>query len=273
MSTCSIARATSVAALFCGLVTATTLVHAQSAEPPELWPFLAKTIFQDRSMTSGDGTITLHAPNHADDSSIVPMKVELDGAAPPVRKVTLVIDQNPAPMAASFTIGPRSGLTMIAARFRVNDYTHVHAVAEMASGQLQVVDRYVKAAGGCSAPSAKNMDEIASNMGRMKFREIPAADLANAQRREAQIMIRHPNNSGMQMDQGTGRYIPARYVDHVVVKQGNDLIFEMTGGISISEDPNFRFTYVPNGAKVMSVEVHDTDGASWTAQYPILDAS
>jgi sulfur-oxidizing protein SoxY len=224
-------------------------------------------------MTSSGHTLALMAPGHADDSSLVPMKIELERSATEVRKVTLVIDQNPSPMAASFAIGPNSGLTMIATRVRVNDYTHVHAVAEMATGKLEVVDRYVQAAGGCSAPSAKNLDEMTANIGKMKLREIPAADLVSARRREAQIMIRHPNNSGMQMDQGTGKYIPARYVDHVVVKQGDDLIFEMTGGISISEDPNFRFTYIPNGAKSMSVEAHDSDGTTWKAQYPISDAS
>lgn len=274
MLNCSIARAATAATLCVGLaMAAASPARAQSAEPPELWPSLAKDIFQNRAMTPGDDTIALKAPAHADDAAIVPMKIELEKPATLVRKVTLVIDQNPAPMAATFAIGPNSGLTMISTRVRVNDYTHVHAVAETATGQLKVVDRFVKAAGGCSSPSVKNMDEVAANMGKMKFREIAAGDLGSAARREAQIMIRHPNNSGMQMDQGTGQYIPARYVDHIVVKQGQDLIFEMTGGISISEDPNFRFTYIPNGAKTLSVEAHDSNGMTWKTQYPIGDAS
>lgn len=247
--------------------------RAQSAEPPGLWPSLAKDIFAGRAMVAGDETIQLRAPAHADDAAIVPMTITLKKPATFVRKVTLVIDQNPAPMAAQFTIGANSGLTMISTRVRVNDFTHVHAVAETVTGQLQMVDRYVKAAGGCSAPSVKNMDEVAATMGRMKFREIGAGDLESDRRREAQIMIRHPNNSGMQMDQGTGKYIPARYVDHIIVRQGDDLLFEMTGGISISEDPNFRFTYIPNGAKTISVEAHDSDGATWKTQYPVGDAS
>ena len=273
MLTSALGRAAFAHVLCACLASATPFAHAQSAEPPELWPRLARDIFQNRAMTAGEQTIALLAPNHADDSSTVPMKIELQASTATVRRVTLVIDQNPSPMAASFTIGANSGLSMIAMRVRVNDYTHVHAVAEMATGKLEVVDRYVKAAGGCSAPSAKNMDEMASNMGKMKFRDIAAADLVSTRRREAQIMIRHPNHSGLQMDLATGRYIPARYVDRLVVRQGDDLVFEMTGGISISEDPNFRFTYIPNGAKSMSVEAHDSDGSTWKAQYPIVDAS
>jgi sulfur-oxidizing protein SoxY len=34
----------------------------------------------------------------------------------------------------------------------------------------------------------------------------------------------------------------------------------MEGGISISEDPNIRFTYVSNGAKHFRAEAKDTQG-------------
>jgi len=57
----------------------------------------------------------------------------------------------------------------------------------------------------------------------------------------------------MQMDQLTHLYIPAHYIDKVEVRQGGDLIFSMEGGISLSEDPNFRFSYAPNGAKTITV--------------------
>jgi sulfur-oxidizing protein SoxY len=86
-------------------------------------------------------------------------------------------------------------------------------------------------------------------------------------------MIRHPNNSGMQMDQLTHLYIPAHYIDKVTVKQGDALLFSMEGGISLSEDPNFRFSYAPSGAKTISVEAHDTKGNVFNGEWPIADAS
>src|SRR5208337_4081549 len=115
-------------------------------------------------------------------------------------------------------------------------------------------------AGGCSAPAVKNMDEAASHLGQMKYREFKSAESGH---REAQIMIRHPNNSGMQMDQLTHLYVPARYIDTVTVSQGDALIFTMEGGISLSENPSFRFSYAPNGAKTMHVEAHDSKGESF----------
>ena len=60
---------------------------------------------------------------------------------------------------------------------------------------------------------------------------------------EMQLMIRHPNNSGLQMDQLTRYYIPAHFIQGLTVSQGDRLIMSMEGGISISEDPNFRFEF------------------------------
>ncbi|MEL6217204.1 MAG: thiosulfate oxidation carrier complex protein SoxZ, partial [Pseudomonadota bacterium] len=44
------------------------------------------------------------------------------------------------------------------------------------------------------------------------------------------------------------------------VFQGEERLFRMEGGISISEDPVFRFSYNPNGAAEIRVRATDTDG-------------
>ena len=62
-------------------------------------------------------------------------------------------------------------------------------------------------------------------------------------------MIGHPNNSGLQMDQLTQLYIPAFFINELRLWQDDSLVLAVEGGISISEDPNIRFTYVSNGAK------------------------
>jgi sulfur-oxidizing protein SoxY len=85
---------------------------------------------------------------------------------------------------------------------------------------------------------------------------------------EAQIMIRHPNNSGLQRDQVSLLYIPANFVDDLQVWQGHALLFRMKAGISISEDPNFRFTYVPNGATTFNVEARDTENKVFRSEWP-----
>ena len=184
-----------------------------------------------------------------------------------VKAITLVIDQNPSPVAATFTIDP--GVTMISTRVRVNSYTNVHAVAELSDGSLYVTQTYVKASGGCSAPAAKDMQEAKQNLGLMRFRQFAAPKQAPASSpREAQIMIRHPNNSGLQMDQITHLYVPLFIVDGLRVWQGEQLVLAMDAGISISEDPNIRFAYRPNGAAKFRAEARDTEGHVFGAEWP-----
>ncbi len=250
------------AALACGSARAET-------NAPDPWPGLVTDLFQGREIAKADGTLSLEAPTRAEDAAIVPMSLRFADPAK-VRVATLVIDQNPMPMAASFTLGDKAGVDFIETRVRVNSYTNVHAVAETRDGALHSEVKFVKASGGCSAPAGKDPDEARANMGKMKYREFRSA---GAGRREAQIMIRHPNNSGLQMDQITRAYTPAHYVDAVEVWQGDELIFKMEGGISLSEDPSFRFTYAPNGAKTLRVVAHDNQGGSFKAEWPIADAS
>ena len=76
-------------------------------------------------------------------------------------------------------------------------------------------------------------------------------------------MIRHPNYSGMQMDQVTRLYIPARFVKSVKIRQGQELVLAVEGGISISENPVFRFDYRTNGAATFSADAEDSEGRSF----------
>ena len=241
---------------------------AAGAEAYDPWPGLVQDIFNNRPMTDGSDVIAIEMPYRAEDAAIVPVTLRTKlspGDDRRVRTITLVIDQNPAPMAAKFELGPDANVTEISTRVRVNNYTDVHAVAELSDGKLYMVKTYVKASGGCSAPAAKNADEAKARLGQMRYRQF-ARELARAgdgpasTTREAQVMIGHPNNSGLQMDQVTQLYVPAFFVNELRLWQDDSPVLSMEGGISISEDPNIRFTYVSNGAKRFRAEAKDTDG-------------
>ncbi len=241
---------------------------AQDAEDPDLWPELARLFFDGQPTVEDAGLVSFEAPARAEDAALVPMSFSArlpDGDPRRVVKLTLVIDQNPVPLAAAFTLGEKAGDTRISTRVRVNSYTDVHLVAELSDGSLHMATRFVKAAGGCSAPMVKSMDDALATLGQMKFRVLPPTPEAP---NEALLMVRHPNNSGLQMDQLTRLYTPARYIDQLAVYQGTDLVFSMKGGISISEDPNFRFTFKPNGAKEFHAEGQDTAGKTFSGVWP-----
>ena len=82
-------------------------------------------------------------------------------------------------------------------------------------------------------------------------------------------MIRHPNYSGMQMDQLTRLYVPAHFVASVRIWQGNQLLLGVESGISISENPEFRFDYAPNGAAEFRAEVQDSEGQTFKKAWPV----
>ena len=235
---------------------AATVGQDQPSE--ETWNSVNGDIFKGRPILDGSGLVVLDAPRRAEDSAIVPIGMRVNFAGDDKRtlkSLTLVIDENPAPVAGTFTIGPRSGVTAISTRVRVNAYSYVRLVAELSDGQLYGVKAFVKASGGCSAPASSNSDATRTLLGQMKFRTFrPESDALP----EAQIMLRHPQNSGLQMDQLTRLYVPPFFVDNLKIWQGDDLVVAMEGGIAISEDPNIRFNYRPNGAAGFRVEAIDT---------------
>jgi sulfur-oxidizing protein SoxY len=250
-------------------------LRAQSApadadQPSEAtWNSIKGDIFKNRPILDGTGLVVLDAPRRAEDAAIVPigMGVSLPGDDKrTLQSLTLVIDENPAPVAGTFTIGPHAGVTSISTRVRVNSYSYVRAVAELSDGKLYGVKAFVKASGGCSAPAASNADATRSVLGQMKFRTFrPEASPLP----EAQLMLRHPQNSGLQMDQLTRLYIPPFFIDTLKIWQGDDLLVAMEGGIAISEDPNLRFNYKPNGAVSFRVEAVDTSKHVFRDEWPI----
>ncbi|PRD41453.1 quinoprotein dehydrogenase-associated SoxYZ-like carrier [Phyllobacterium phragmitis] len=256
-------------------------LHAQQTSVPEsaVWSDLRSDVFGDKPIEAADGIIAIEAPKRAEDAAIVPvdLRFKTDGAAGRIKAVTLIVDENPSPVAAVFKFGPDAGVTHLATRLRVNAYSYVRAIAETEDGKLHMTQTFVKASGGCSAPAMKNQDEAMASLGKMKLRvfppkapgnKVPGAEAMN-RATEMQLMIRHPNNSGLQMDQLTRYYIPAHFIQGLTISQGNRPIMTMEGGISISEDPNFRFEFNSKPGEDIKVEATDTDGMKFENEWPL----
>lgn len=256
-----------LAALLAGFLLALpSVAHATGAD--DVWPGIRKDLFAERAIAEEDGTLTLEAPYRAEDAAIVPITVRIPAAvAASTRSLTLVVEKNPMPMVAKFTFGSAAGTSerVLSTRVRIDMYSNVRAIIETDDGKLHMTTRFVKAAGGCSAPALKDADEALAQLGKMKVKGIEAP--MSPAVREAQVMIRHPNYSGMQMNQLTGLYIPAKYVSEIEVRRGSELVFQMEGGISLSEDPNIRFTYAAAASEALEVTAKDTDGKVFTARY------
>lgn len=203
----------------------------------------------------------LEAPVRADNPALVPIRVTQPPGAPRIAKLALVVDQNPAPVAGEFTFGPATAPLDFEVRVRVDAYSDVRAIATLEDGRQVMAGRFVKASGGCAAPAGGGA-KAREGMGEMRFRSEPLGDRAMGT-----LMIRHPNFSGLQRDQVTLLNIPAEFVQTVALKQGEEVLMTMEGGISISENPVFRLGYRPNGQPV-TAHAEDTDGRVFEESFP-----
>ena len=261
-----------LAASFLGFsVLATQVWAADDVKNPltdsSAWEDLRVDVVGDATLGNGDTLLAVEAPYRAHDAATVPIVLRQTDTSSRIKSATVVIDENPAPVAGEFTFGPAMGALDFEMRVRVNQYSNVRVIAETDAG-LHMTGRFVKASGGCSAPASKDPEQALAGMGKMKLRNFDAKQLVSTPRREAQIMIRHPNYSGLQRDQISQLFIPAHFIDTIEVRQGDELLFTMTGGISISENPSFRFFYNDNGAASISVRATDTDGNVFESVLP-----
>jgi len=276
----NLARAFLLTAIIAGVVGVAAeprpaLAVDKKVESAAAWNALKPELFSSRTIQLDTGVIRIEAPKRAQDPGLVPLDLQIDPdkAGGQISSITLVIDVNPSPVVAVIRIGKNSGLRKFSTRVRVNDYSFVRAIAETATGELHMAETFVKATGGCGAPSMKNQDEAKATLGVMKLRQFPPLqEASNSTRREVQLMIRHPNNSGFQMDQLTHYYIPAHFVNKLKVSRNGEMILQMEGGISISEDPNFRFDFVAPSTGEIEAEAVDTAGTTFRDKWPVETA-
>jgi sulfur-oxidizing protein SoxY len=256
--------------------------HAQTHDQQEQaarerWESLKAAIFADKTVQDDDSILSIDAPFRAEDAAVVPIGIHLlqrNANDPAVKQITLVVDANPSPLAAVFKFGDQSGIDYVSTRIRVDEYTNVHAVAELADGSLHGTQRFVKAAGGCSAPAAKqDNDGIAT--GTLRFRLLPPFHLhvEPSDQYIAQVMVHHPNYSGMQMDQMTRLYVPAFFVRTLAITQADRPILSIDSGISIAQNPEYRFEFHGDVNAPFRVVVQDSDGNSYAHDFTVAPPS
>jgi sulfur-oxidizing protein SoxY len=240
-----------------------------------VWLKVRASLFQQRPITKvGDDTLVLEAPTRAEDAAVVPIAIKSrlpQTAANHIDKLYLVIDNNPSPISAIFNFTPQSGRADIETRVRVDDYTFVRAIAETNDGRLLMATRFVKASGGCSAPPGKDPAAALASLGKMKFRV--DGDVSPRQPVLAQLMISHPNDSGMVMDQLTRQYTPPHFVRTVTITYGGKTVMTADLDFSISENPNLRFYFLPDklGGE-LAADVTDSENMEFKSSIPVGSA-
>lgn len=267
-----------LAAAACAAMAVGTLgANSAPASAGGTWDGLQAEVIGTRSVQSGRGVITLMAPARPDDQRAVPVAIDArfsDGRT--VKTVTLVVDENPMPVAAVFNMGPNQRHVAFKTAIRLNQQTEIRAIVEASDGALYMTSRLVKFAGGqaaCAAPPTGNPEEIAANMGKMKLADVPSEGNATQIEHDIRLTISHPNHTGMAMDQQTLLYIPLRMISTLEVRQGDVKLFDMTGSITIAENPYFEFPVSLIADHNLKVVLKDSEGTEWTRTLPIRAGS
>lgn len=252
------------------------LLAPAAASAQSAWDNIRPELFGQRTIHDGAGVMTLKAPFRPEDQRAVPIGIDAsfaDGRS--VKAITIVIDENPSPVATVLRPGPNRAHVNVNMNFRFNRKTNVRAVVEASDGELYMAHAFVRYAGGqsaCSAPPNGNAEEIAANMGKMKLTELAdaaAAGHSSQVQRRARLEVKHPNYTGLQMDQITLLYYPVHIIEKLEVRQGKDVVMEMENGISVSENPVIDFNFDLNGTGSLKVVASDTKKQVYEHSFPV----
>ena len=245
--------------------------NAQSVNQNEKrWPSIRDFIWDHKpTIHDGAGVIELDITKRAFDAAIVPVSMKV--LVPQtderfIKSLFLIIDNNPSPLGGWFRFDGNKNVSTLSTRIRIDEYTYVRAIVEMNDGEIYMTKRFVKASGGCSAPTPKASD-LAMPLGRMKLK-LPDT-VVPGQSNTAQILIKHPNNSGLQIDNISLLHVPAHYVQKIKVTYNGSTVFDLVSDISLSSDPSIHFTFVPEKEGEMKVHVVDTENMKFTQNWTI----
>ncbi|MEP7295091.1 MAG: quinoprotein dehydrogenase-associated SoxYZ-like carrier [Burkholderiales bacterium] len=226
------------------------------------WELLRGRLFGTRPVVAGAGRVQLIAPLRAAYGASVPVKIVSLLAQTPelyVKRMHVLVDKNPSPLAATLELTQEVGQADFETRLRVDEYSHVRVVSELSNGELHMDSRYVKTSGGCSAPPNRDSPEL---IGRTIFK-LPVPPAMGAPT-TADLTVIHPNDTGFELNNVTVMYIPSYFVRTIAVSYAGRKIFDADLDFSISENPTWRFNFVPHGPGELRAEVADSKERHYT---------
>lgn len=251
------------------------LLAAQAPAQDGSWPDLRAQLYDDAFLMLAGDTIRIDAPYRSAEDARTDIGAQV--SAPPgqlLDSVTVILDENPMPVSAVFQFAQPVADFDFDMTMRVNGPTPLHVVTRTQQGQMLVANGFVKTSGqgACAAPPGTDPELALATLGQMAI-ALPAlaagdllATLPKAtSRRPMRIEISHPSHSGMQMNQISLLYIPARFIDTIVVDLDGQPYVTITGSISLSENPQITLS-IPANARVADVTMTDTSGARSTVQ-------
>jgi len=245
--------------LLLALFAATAFADVEPSASSGAWEGLRASFYGTREIGEVDEKLmSLVAPASTPDPTATPVVIRFGpAAAGRVKQVRLIIDHNPSPVAANLQLEAGVPIDEIEMRVRIDRATTVRAIAELDDGSFEMRSAWVNASGGCSAPPSA---AGGGTLGDIRFR--PATD-----GKALQVSVRHPNNSGFQIDPISGDPIPPHYVLHLRLRSGDQTLLDADTGISLSENPTLRIGSARNLTAPLTLEATDSKNQHFEATW------
>lgn len=234
------------------------------AEPnPTLWPVMKEAFFEKRPMTEVT-FMKIDAPRRAESGAQVPVTYSIDNAAAGGVKITKLyafVDANPIPLTATYHLTEALGDFQLATRIRFETDAFVRLVGEDAKGNLYLASREIRAAGGCGGTVENDEAATRAAAGKIKMK---VDEVKIGAPTPATFNIKHVMRTGLQRDLVSQGFVPAFYINKTEFKYNGKPVMTVDVGVGTSEDPYFKFNFVPKEPGKLEVVATDNEGKSFT---------
>ena len=238
--------------------------NALAEASDQLWPALKESFFAGKTIESAP-FIKLEGPKRAESGAQVPITLTIDkslGEQDAIKKVYVIVDANPIPLAAIYHFTEMSGKPQLSTRIRMETDSYIHAIGETADGKLYMAAIVIRAAGGCGGLVDGDDTAIRAAAGKIKMNVKAPAKTGEAA--FATFHIKHPMFTGLQRDLASGGYKPAFYIQKVAFTHNGKPVMHADFAVGVSEDPYLRFSYLPDSPGSLDVKAEDNEGKSFT---------
>lgn len=240
------------------------------AEPDaKIWPVVKEAFFAQRDIQEVD-FLEIEAPRRAESGAQVPVTYSIDNAAAKgvvIKKLYAIVDANPIPLTATYHLTDMLGNFQMSTRVRFETDSFVHIVGETSDGKLYMAKREIRAAGGCGGTVDGDDAAIRASAGKIKLKVEEPIKIGSTV--STIFNIRHPMRTGLQRDLVSQGYVPAFYINKASFTYNGKPVMTIDVGVGTSEDPYFKFNFVPSEAGKLEVNATDNEGKAFVHQVDV----
>jgi len=203
-----------------------------------------RALFPDGQLVPSDA-IRLVAPFSAENSAVVPLAVRT--SLPDVKSIAFLCTRNPFPLAGTFQFGMELE-GQLRTRVKLGESQHIEAIVQAGDTYLTAVLKVEVTSGACGT-IAQNTKTGRVGGGTIRVKR-------DGDKGQLLALIRHPMETGLRVDEETGRTIPAHFIQTIELTINGNRALSGQLGTAISQNPYL-------GLSIRKISPGDVVKLSW----------